>query len=67
MSTCPNCKTKLSCGCQKRTASDNTVVCTSCLAPYEAKIKSNVVVNNSPQITTPSNVTLIYNGPLSKV
>lgn len=40
MSSCPNCKNQLSCGCQRRTASDGKSVCSSCLAPYEASLKS---------------------------
>ncbi len=41
MSTCNNCKSKLSCGCQKRTASNGQQVCANCLAKYEAQIKNN--------------------------
>ncbi len=36
---CPNCNNKLSCGCQKRIASDGKQVCSSCLAAYENKLK----------------------------
>ena len=35
---CSNCKTQLSCGCQKRTASDGKQVCSSCLTTYEQKL-----------------------------
>ena len=35
---CPNCNAPLSCGCQKRTASDGKQVCSSCVAAYERKI-----------------------------
>jgi transcription elongation factor Elf1 len=35
MATCPNCKKTLSCGCQRRTASNGSTVCSSCLASYE--------------------------------
>lgn len=35
---CSNCKTQLSCGCQKRTASDGKQVCSSCLTAYERKL-----------------------------
>lgn len=38
--TCPNCNTTLSCGCKKRTASDGTQVCTTCLASYEQSLKN---------------------------
>ena len=43
MSTCSNCKTRLSCGCQKRVATDKKSVCSNCLAKYEASLKTNTV------------------------
>jgi len=39
MATCSNCKTKMSCGCQKRSASDGKSVCSKCLTSYEADLK----------------------------
>jgi len=39
MANCPNCKKKLSCGCQKRTASDGKTVCSGCLTSYESGLK----------------------------
>jgi len=39
MSTCQNCKASLSCGCQKRTASDGAPVCANCVGQYETSIK----------------------------
>ena len=39
--TCQNCKSKLSCGCQKRTASDGKPVCTMCLNAYESTLPKN--------------------------
>lgn len=39
MAACSNCKATLSCGCQRRTASNGTSVCSNCLAKYEAQIK----------------------------
>lgn len=41
MSTCPNCKSQLSCGCQVRTASDGKQVCTNCVALYEQQLINN--------------------------
>lgn len=32
---CPNCQSKLSCGCQKRIATDGKEVCSSCVTTYE--------------------------------
>ena len=47
MSACQNCKSQLSCGCQKRKASNGTQVCANCLASYEAKLNKKVVNPNS--------------------
>jgi hypothetical protein len=38
MQTCNNCKAGLSCGCQRRVASNGTNVCTNCIAKYEAAL-----------------------------
>ena len=38
---CPNCNSTMSCGCQKRVASDGKQVCSSCLQAYEAKLKAS--------------------------
>lgn len=37
--TCSNCAKILTCGCQKKIASDGTAVCSACIAQYEASIK----------------------------
>lgn len=36
---CPNCGTRLTCGCQKRTASNQKTVCQNCISAYEAQLK----------------------------
>ena len=36
---CPNCNSKITCGCQKCTASDGKQVCTSCVNAYEQTLK----------------------------
>lgn len=41
MSACPNCGNQLSCGCQRRRASDGSTVCSSCLSAYESKLQNN--------------------------
>ena len=38
-SKCTHCGKQLSCGCQRRRASDGTQVCSACVASYEAKLK----------------------------
>jgi hypothetical protein len=35
---CDNCKTHLSCGCQKRIASDGASCCENCIVTYEANL-----------------------------
>jgi hypothetical protein len=50
MSTiCKNCGAKLSCGCQKRTASDKTSACSNCVNQVEKKLK----LQSKPNVTTP--------------
>lgn len=51
MATCQNCNKKLSCGCQKRNASDGKSVCTSCIGNYEMTIKKNIQVTKPTQLT----------------
>jgi hypothetical protein len=51
MSTCPNCKSKLTCGCQKRTASNGTSVCSTCISQYEASLKVKPASVNQGTVT----------------
>lgn len=44
MATCSNCNKTLSCGCQKRTATDGNQVCSHCIGTYEASIKTKPAV-----------------------
>lgn len=62
MSACLNCGTKLSCGCQKRTASDGKSVCGTCLAGYESNLKKS---GTPPTVnpTTNTNVNVFYKKP----
>ena len=38
--TCQNCGSKLSCGCQKRIATDGREVCSSCVTNYESMLNA---------------------------
>lgn len=38
--TCANCKSTLSCGCQKRTAVNGASVCNKCVAGYNSKLEA---------------------------
>jgi len=35
---CPNCNAPISCGCQKRSASDGKQCCSACINAYEQKL-----------------------------
>ena len=51
-STCPNCNHVITCGCQKRTASDGKTVCSFCINTYEDRLKIQQqanIANNSKQ------------------
>ena len=41
---CPNCHANLSCGCQKRRASNGTMVCSMCIGSYEAKLRASKIM-----------------------
>ena len=45
MSQCSNCNQSITCGCQRRNASNGVQVCSNCLSSYESQIKN---VNQSP-------------------
>lgn len=47
--TCQNCGATLSCGCQKRTASNGTSACSACVSALNAKIASAAA---SPAVQT---------------
>jgi hypothetical protein len=50
MSSCSNCNNQLSCGCQRRTATNGTQVCSSCLAAYESKLQNQVEIQNEESV-----------------
>lgn len=47
MSTCGNCGTKLSCGCQKRTLADGKQGCSSCVNKTVAKASTTVTTSTN--------------------
>jgi transcription elongation factor Elf1 len=42
MSACPNCGKKLSCGCQKKKASNGHTVCADCKVKYEQELQQQI-------------------------
>jgi len=65
MSYCTNCNTRITCGCQRATATDGTKVCTNCVAPYNAKIQKKGA--SAPGSKAPSGVNAKYSGPGKQV
>ena len=51
MSSCPNCKATLSCGCQKKKATNGVFVCKNCIQSYENSIKvlTNTIKSAEPK------------------
>lgn len=49
---CPNCGAQLSCGCQVRSASNGTRVCTSCMTSYEQQLKTQLEWKHAAVVTT---------------
>lgn len=41
MAKCPNCGAGMSCGCQKRAASNGATACSSCINTLEATLKAD--------------------------
>jgi hypothetical protein len=61
--TCTNCKATMTCGCQKRVASNGVSVCSNCHASYEASLGRAKVSTTPSTSTAPSNVSVKYNPP----
>lgn len=63
MARCGNCSATITCGCQKRTASDGKSCCNNCIANYERKIKAPPPQPPQNSGTTPgiTNVTITQN------
>jgi len=59
---CLNCGNKLSCGCQKRVATDGKNTCSTCLAAYEIKLKAAKLAGTTVPNTVP-NKNIIYQKP----
>jgi hypothetical protein len=53
MQQCQNCKARLSCGCQKRVASDGKHTCTNCLPMYEKQLIEQRNKTNRANAQTP--------------
>lgn len=51
MAACLNCKRNLSCGCQKRKASDGKSCCSNCINAYEAGLKQRKSITTDAQTT----------------
>jgi hypothetical protein len=54
MGYCQNCKTRLTCGCQKRKAKDGTACCSNCVTTYNNKLSGNT--KSSSGTLNPTNV-----------
>lgn len=49
-SSCPNCGARLSCGCQRRQASNGAGACSNCVAALNAKIAADKQAATAAQV-----------------
>jgi transcription elongation factor Elf1 len=49
-SSCPNCNARLSCGCQRRQASNGAAACTNCVSSVEEKIKAEKIMQPTADV-----------------
>ena len=54
MGYCPNCKAKITCGCQRRKAKDGASTCSNCVTTYNNNLK--IATKSSTSSTAPTNV-----------
>lgn len=47
MANCPNCGAVITCGCQRRTASDGKQGCSQCIPAYEQTLQRRTTAANS--------------------
>ena len=67
MGYCPNCKTHLTCGCQKRVSKNNVAGCTNCVATLNAQPIPQPKQTQPTSGTAPTNVQASYSGPGKQV
>lgn len=48
MSACSNCNGRISCGCQRRVASNGVQCCSSCIKAYEQGLIAKQIRPNDP-------------------
>jgi hypothetical protein len=66
MGYCPNCKSRLTCGCQKRKATDGTSACENCVVKKNTEL-ANAKSPAPSTSTSPTNVTATYKGPGTQI
>jgi hypothetical protein len=52
--TCPNCGRVITCGCQRRVATNGASVCTACIQTYDHQLaqKAQATINSNNTTTT---------------
>lgn len=61
MSYCPNCKVRITCGCQKAKAKNGASCCTACVNSLNQQLTAQPAPPPSP--IAPTNVVASYSGP----
>jgi len=73
MGFCPNCKTALTCGCQKRVSTKGIAGCANCIGQLNGvtspQQQKTAIAPVPPPVNSiaPTNVTATYNGPGTQI
>ena len=63
MGYCPNCKTRITCGCQNAKAKNGQQACTKCVNALNQSLTAAAANNPKNIAESPSNVKASYVGP----
>lgn len=63
MGYCPNCKAKLTCGCQKRVSNKGVAGCAKCIGQLNTQPKQTT----APAPNAPTQTKAVYKGPGSQI
>jgi len=67
MGMCPNCKSRLTCGCQKRVSNQGVAGCTVCIMQLNGKTPPPQKTQVPKPDNAPTSVSAIYKGPGAQI
>jgi hypothetical protein len=67
MGYCPNCKTRLTCSCQKRVSSKGIACCSNCISKLNAQPQGIAQPVKQGAVQPPTGTTVTYTGPGTQI